>query len=120
MPEFIEKLRAGNGFVIGGVEFKDAGLRRRFMQADDLHPTAEGLGILARLCADATCEPSVGAKPTDFKLELAPLLEALRKLDASRTVQVRVNLDGVPPKPEKKLEFDGDAAVRDFFLFAAA
>lgn len=104
MPEFIEKLRAGNGLIVGGVEFKGAGLKRRFMQPDDLHPTAEGLGVLARLCLDAACEPSVGAKPAEFKLELPPILESLRKLDELRGAAPRAEFGGTPPKPEKKME----------------
>ncbi len=109
MPEFIEKLRAGNGLMVGGFEFKAAGLRRRFMQSDDLHPTAEGLGMLARLCVDAACEPSVGAKPAEFKLDLPPILESLRKLDETRGSALRVEFGATPPKPAKQMEIDRES-----------
>ena len=81
MAELLERLRAGEAVKVGGIEFKGPEGKRRLIQRDDLHPTAEGLGVLARLCLDAACEPSVGAKSADFKLELAPILESLRKLE---------------------------------------
>lgn len=84
MPEFLDKLRSADGLSVAGMEFKGVAARRRLMQADDLHPTAEGLGVLARLCLEAACEPAVGVKPAEFKPDLPPILAALRKLDQTR------------------------------------
>ncbi len=95
MPEYLDSLRAGEALTLGGVEFKAPASRRRLMQSDELHPTPEGLGTLARLCVDAALGAQIGAVPEAFKLDLAPALESLRKLDESRRTILRLP----PPKP---------------------
>ncbi|HTF89437.1 MAG TPA: hypothetical protein VK843_13575 [Planctomycetota bacterium] len=89
MPEMLVRLRLEELLTVGGVEFKGPASKRRLIQSDELHPTAEGLGVLARLCIDAACGPTVGAKPAEFRLELSPVLDSLRELDESRAKALR-------------------------------
>lgn len=100
MPEMLDKVRAGETLTVGGIEFKAPTSRRRLLQSDELHPTAEGLGVLARLCIDAACEPSVGAKAAAFRPEFAPALESLKKLDESRAAALGAEQNGEKPAPK--------------------
>jgi hypothetical protein len=85
MPEMLDKLRSGEKWTLGGVEIEPTNPKSRWMQRDELHPTVLGLGVLARLCIDASCAPPLAQEPTGFRQELAPILEALQELNASRS-----------------------------------
>ncbi|HUR26676.1 MAG TPA: hypothetical protein VM509_00700 [Planctomycetota bacterium] len=84
MPEMLSKLRSGEKWKLGGVAIEPATQKSRWMQPDELHPTARGLGVLARLCIDVACAPPLTAKPEEFRADLAPVLDTLHDLDASR------------------------------------
>jgi hypothetical protein len=66
------------------------------MQADELHPTAEGLGVLARLCTDVLRAEPFAVPDAAFREELAPILTELRELDQSRAAKLLEQ--GLEPK----------------------
>lgn len=96
MPDYLVKLRAGELTRVAELEIGGAQWRRRLMQADELHPTAQGLGVLARLCLDAACTPAIGARVERVAPRLGPTLDKLAELSRSRGP---MRLDSVPVGP---------------------
>jgi hypothetical protein len=96
MGEMLTQLRGGEELRIGGLSFKGAESKRRLMQADELHPTAEGLGVLARLCTDVLRAEPFAVPDAAFREELAPILTELRELDQSRAAKLLEQ--GLEPK----------------------
>lgn len=71
----VETLRAGEPFTIEGLAYP-AGSTARLLQADLLHPTQEGMVVIARLVARALVELGVAAD-ADFHHDVPSVLAAL-------------------------------------------
>jgi hypothetical protein len=76
LADFVAQIRADNGFSVNGNDWP-AGSEETIFQWDHLHPTGEGLVAMAQLVASALIE-SGHARPEDFDLDSASVLEKLR------------------------------------------
>jgi len=118
MREYVAQLRGDEKTLVAELEIQGAPWRRRLMQSDDLHPTAEGLGVLARLCLDSACKPAVGVRAEHLAAKLEPVLPKLAELNRSRGAAVIDVL--APPQPKdpapKPLPGGGKSAAERFVL----
>lgn len=89
MPELLDLLRDGELVSVAEQRFQGPQDQRRLLQADNLHPTPEGVAVLARLCIEALSAAPFAMHATAFRAQLGPALAALRELDETRAAQSR-------------------------------
>lgn len=71
----VETLRSGRAFTLAGLSYPERSTQR-LLQADQLHPTQEGLVVIARLVGLALA--SIGAaRPDDFRADVEDVLARL-------------------------------------------
>ncbi len=73
LVETIAQMRAGTEITIGALKLP-ACAESRYLQADKLHPTAEGLAVMACLVNEGLRTHVTGLKATDFVSEPAAVL----------------------------------------------
>ena len=87
MPELLDLLRDGELVAVAEQRFRGTQDQRRLLQADNLHPTPEGVAVLARLCIDTLSAAPFAMQATAFQAQLGPALASLRELDRTRAEQ---------------------------------
>jgi hypothetical protein len=89
MPELLDLLRDGELVCVAEQRFQGAQDQRRLLQADNLHPTPEGVAALARVCIDTLIAAPFAMQAAAFHSRLGPALASLRELDQTRAAQLR-------------------------------
>ena len=75
LAKTVETLRSGKAFTIEGLDYPE-GSTERLLQSDLLHPTQEGMVVIARLVARALIDLGA-ASAEDFRPDVASVLDVL-------------------------------------------
>jgi hypothetical protein len=89
----IERMRAGEAITVGGNTWL-GGDESRFLLPDKLHPTPEGLVVMACLVAEGLRARVQGLKPEDFVSDPAAILAAYEALVKDRPPRSAFKLGG--------------------------
>jgi hypothetical protein len=75
LSRIVTTLRSGDAFTLGGLSYPEKS-SERLLQSDRLHPTLEGLVVIAHLVSQALAELGA-ARAQDFRSEVQDVLERL-------------------------------------------
>ena len=75
LSRIVATLRSGEAFTLGGLSYPEESVER-LLQSDHLHPTLEGLVLIAHLVGQALTELGA-ARAQDFRSDVADVLERL-------------------------------------------
>lgn len=76
LPKFIDQLRSGEEVTLHGNRY-EKGSTRKLLQADELHPTAEGTAILALIAMDALCNANKSIPDSAIEWSIPKVLERM-------------------------------------------
>lgn len=78
LSRFVSSMTVGGEFETGGVMWHGDEARKEIIQADHLHPTAEGLVLMAEQAAEAMARGNVGLNADMYEQDHASAMARLK------------------------------------------